>query len=97
MYIPTRTKRSFWTATILLLCVPIIYDTNELLIYFDVDGDVDSDVISNFIIIYNNKRNTLTLIGTRFSPHVKNQEGGGVKKHPRGKFAISRKSDVRFR
>ena len=82
MYIPTRTKRSFWTATILLLCVPIIYDTNELLIYFDVDGDVDSDV-SNFIIIYNNKRNTLTLIGTRFSPHVKNQGG---KKTPQRKI-----------
>ena len=37
----------------------------------------------------------LILIGTRFSPHVKNRGGGGGKKHLRGKFAISRESDVR--
>ena len=35
----------------------------------------------------------LTLIGSRFLPHVKNQGGG---EHPRAKFSISRESDVRF-
>ena len=51
--------------------------------------------IINEQMMYYLLQNDLTLIGTRFSPHVKNQ--GGVKKHPRGNFAISRESDVRFR